>query len=72
MSEVGVIVQCKLRDRRKAQGLSIRQLEAISGISRGRISDYENGKTDMSVETAARFTVVLNCTLDDLFEIKRM
>jgi transcriptional regulator with XRE-family HTH domain len=67
---IDVTVRCTLRDRRLAQGLSIRQLEAISGVSRGRLSLYENAEKDMTVKTAARLAVVLHCTLDDLFEIK--
>lgn len=67
-----VRVICKLRDRRIEQGLSQRQLEDISGIHRSRISLYERNETEMSISTAARFAVILNCTLNDLFDIIRM
>ncbi|MDH5159872.1 helix-turn-helix domain-containing protein [Heyndrickxia oleronia] len=69
---INVTVRCTLRDRRKAQGLSIRQLEAISGITRGNLSQFENNRKLPAIETAAKLAVILNCTLDDLFEIKRM
>ena len=32
-----------LRDWRKSQGLSIRELEARTGINRGKLSIYERG-----------------------------
>lgn len=67
-----VIVRCLLRDRRIAQGLSQRDLEIISGIPRSRISNYETGKVDMTVETAVKFAIILKCTLDDLFEYNRV
>ncbi len=70
MSEVKVT--CKLRDRRRERGISIRELEKKTGIGRGHISLYERGEKDMHVKTAAKFAVILECTLDDLFEITRV
>ncbi|MBO0602744.1 helix-turn-helix transcriptional regulator [Sporosarcina sp. E16_3] len=64
-------MRCLLRDRRRAQGVSQRDLERISGIARANISAYENNRVVMTIETAAKFALILHCTLDDLFEIKR-
>ena len=49
-------------------GYSQRRLEELTGISRSRISVYENDKVEMTVDTAVRFALVLKCTLDDLFD----
>jgi len=68
---MNVTVRCVLRDRRQAQGISLRKLEELSGIHRGHISEYERNLVQMSVETAAKFALILNCTLDDLFEYSR-
>ncbi len=69
---VDVVIRCTLRDRRKAQGLSIRDLETKSGIPRSWLSEYENNRKLMSLETAAKLAIVLHCTLDDLFEFERV
>lgn len=68
---IDVKVRCLLRDRRTGQGISQRDLEITSGIPRSRISKYETGKVAMTVETAAKFAIILNCHLDDLFEYER-
>lgn len=65
-----VIVRCTLRDRRKEKGLTVRQLEAISGINRGTLSKYESNETIMSIERAALLAILLNCKLDDLYDYK--
>ncbi|QIG62566.1 HTH domain-containing protein [Sporosarcina phage Lietuvens] len=61
-------MRCVLRDRRLAQGLSQYDLELMTGISKHSISAYENGRSDMTVRTAAKLALSLNCSVDDLFE----
>lgn len=68
---IDISIRCLLRDRRTAQGISQRDLEIISGIPRSRISKYETGKVEMTVETAVKFALILHCGLDDLFEYVR-
>ena len=63
-----VKVRCTLRDRRIMKGLTVRQLEAMSGVNRGLISRYEATKTVMSIERAAYFAILLECRLDDLYD----
>ena len=62
-----VIVRCTLRDQRIAKGLSLRQLEAMSGINRSMISRYETDEHLMPIDRAALFALLLGCTLDDLY-----
>ncbi|MDF1511173.1 helix-turn-helix transcriptional regulator [Robertmurraya sp. DFI.2.37] len=66
-----VIVICKLRDRRKAQGLSQRDLGALVNIDHKAIGNYETNKTKMNILTAAKLAIVLNCKIDDLYEYRR-
>jgi transcriptional regulator with XRE-family HTH domain len=61
-----------LRSRRHSKGISQRKLEELSGIPRSRISVYENDKVDMTVETAVKFALVMNCSLDDLFDYEEV
>lgn len=63
-----VFVRCNLRRLRERKGYSQKQLADIVGINRGNISKYENNEAYMNVLTAARFAVVLGCTLDDLYD----
>jgi len=63
-----VFLRCTLRDRRKARGLSIRDLEDISGIGRGHLSAFENDHTVMSMKTAALLALILDCKIDDFYE----
>lgn len=63
-----VKVRCTLRDRRIMKGITVRQLEAMSGVNRGLISRYECNKTIMSIERAAYFAILLDCKLDDIYE----
>lgn len=70
MCEIELRLRCLLRDQRNSQGISQRQLEVLSNVPRSRISLYENNKVIMSVETAAKFAVILNCSLDDLFDYR--
>lgn len=63
-----VIVRCTLRDQRLARGLTLRQLADISGIHRGTLSKYEATESFMSIERAAYLALLLDCTLDDLYD----
>lgn len=65
---MNVYVRCNLRRLRKSKGFSQRHLSELVGTDRGNISRYESGESIMNVDTAARFAVVLGCTLDDLFD----
>ncbi|WP_165786794.1 helix-turn-helix transcriptional regulator [Heyndrickxia camelliae] len=62
------IVKCRLREIRLNHGLSLRDLETKSEISRGHLSNYENNKVQMSINTAVRLAKLLNCTLDEMFD----
>jgi len=48
-----------LRMRRKARGLTLVQLEELSGVDRGYLSDAENGKQNISLAMLERICVAM-------------
>ena len=50
----------RLREARIAAGLSQSELEDISGIPKARLSRYENGHVEPSIQTLARLARALN------------
>lgn len=71
VADIDVQLRCLLRDRRNARGYSQRQFEVLSGTSRSQLSRYENDLAIMNVATAAKFALLLGCTIDDLYEYER-
>ena len=70
----------RLRESRVAAGLSQSELEDISGIPKARLSRYENGHVEPSIQTLARLSRALNVSeasllgdqraiLEDFFQI---
>ncbi len=55
-----------IRERRYELGLSLRDLETRSGISRGRLSGYESGPKRPSLAALERLASVLQLPLADL------
>jgi transcriptional regulator with XRE-family HTH domain len=50
----------RLREARVAAGLSQSQLEQVSGIPKSRLSRYENGRVEPSIQTLARLSRALD------------
>jgi transcriptional regulator with XRE-family HTH domain len=70
----------RLREARLAAGLSQSELEELSGIPKARLSRYENGHVEPSIQTLARLSRALNVSeasllgdrravLEDFFEV---
>ena len=70
----------RLREARVAAGLSQSELEDISGIPKARLSRYENGHVEPSIQTLARLSRALNVSeasllgdqraiLEDFFDV---
>ncbi len=57
----------KLKDLRKAAGLSINALAAQSGVSRRTIEDIE-ARGDCRISTAYTLCKALGCKLDDFYK----
>ena len=58
----------RIRERRQALGLSLRDLGARVGVSASMLSQVENGRCRASVATLYKLVSELGMTLDDLFE----
>src|SRR5438094_9934954 len=56
----GIRVGMRLREARSAAGLSQSELEQISGIPKARLSRYENGHVEPSIQTLNRLARGLN------------
>jgi putative transcriptional regulator len=57
----------QVRATREAQGLTLRQLHQMTGISMGLLSGIENGKHVPNVKYAQRLAFALRTTVDVLF-----
>lgn len=61
----------RLRYRRYAAGLSIRELSALAGVATGSISCLENGKYPAGVLTLRALAEALGCEIADLMPEER-
>lgn len=61
----------RLRETRLAGGLSQSELEEISGIPKARLSRYENGHVEPSIQTLARLARALNVSEASLLGDRR-
>lgn len=60
------ISKCLLRDRRLAADLTQEQLAHLIGVSKTRISEYENNEVNMSAVTLKKLAVACNCEMEDI------
>jgi transcriptional regulator with XRE-family HTH domain len=58
----------RLRERREAMGVSLRQFARDLNVSASFISQLETGKTQPSVATLYAICTALNMTIDDVFD----
>lgn len=62
-----VVVKSRLKEVRKQKGLSIRQLELCSGVSRSSISDIEREVKIPTIETLCMLAVAMEVRPEDLY-----
>ncbi|WP_025909297.1 helix-turn-helix domain-containing protein [Priestia flexa] len=60
--------ECLLKKYLRKTGMTQARLSELTGISPTKISDYINGRHDMSFTTAVRIARVIGCHADDLYE----
>lgn len=60
-------VGAAIRRERQAAGLSIRELETATAIGRGHLSNFENGKTNLTLDTILKLAYAINCRPADFF-----
>lgn len=61
----------RVYELRKKKGWSLVQLSRKSGIGKTAINNFENGKTNPSIETVACLAEVLGVSVSELFEEKK-
>ena len=54
---------------REEKGLTIRQLEYKTGISKSTLSRIENNETKLYLELLEKISKALDCRVQDLFDI---
>lgn len=58
-----------LKQRRKALKLTQGQMAEKFGLTRQTYQNYENGKTEPTLETAGMMAQFFNCSISDLFDL---
>lgn len=61
----------KLRDVRKARGMTIKQLSSKTGISFRSLGKYENGQLNIDgakLKTLVKLSLALDCKIEDIVE----
>ena len=56
---------------RKDRGYTQKKLSELSGVSQGKISEYENGMTTPRIDAAAKLASALGITLDELVGLRK-
>ncbi len=62
----------KIKALRTEKGLSQQELAEILGISQKTISGYEVGVREPNIETLIKIAIVLDTTVDDLIEFRKI
>lgn len=60
----------KVKEIRKKKGVSQESLADLAGLDRTYISDIENGKRNVSLETIFKIAEALNIPVVEFFEFK--
>jgi transcriptional regulator with XRE-family HTH domain len=61
----------KLRDVRKARGMTVKQLSSKTGISFRSLGKYENGQLNIDgakLKTLVKLSLALDCKIEDIVE----
>lgn len=64
------MIRMLIGEHRIKQGLSLKQLEEMTGISSTSINDYENNKVSVPLEKAVLIAQALNLNITDLYRVE--
>lgn len=56
----------RIKERRKQKGFTLKQVEQLTGISNGNLSEIERGIKTPSLSSLVKLVNVLECSTDDL------
>lgn len=60
-----------IRELRKSKNISLRELESLTGISKGHLSKIERQSIDPSLSTLVRIATALKVKVEELYKIER-
>lgn len=66
---MNIEVRYKIRTIRMKRGITLRQLERISSVSKSELSNIERNNADPTLKTLLMIAFALQVSLSDLFEI---
>ena len=61
------MVEILLWKKRKEKGLTLRQLEEVTGISKSTLGNIENQMTSPTIDEMEIIANALDCAIDDLY-----
>ena len=67
MSDIKQKVSQKIRDARKAQGITLKQLGEKLGVAESTVSLYESGNQNLTIETLQKVADALNIDITTFF-----
>ncbi|MBQ8749692.1 MAG: helix-turn-helix transcriptional regulator [Clostridia bacterium] len=59
----------KLKNLRKHNNLSQRQLADLLSVKEYSVGDYERGRSEPSIETLRKLSIIFKISLDELLEV---
>lgn len=59
----------RIKHYRELRGHTFRSLSKETGLTPAAIHNYEHGKVDPKISSAAKICIALKCKLDDLYPI---
>lgn len=66
---MNITIKYKIRDIREEKGITLRELERISKISKSELSNIERNKADPTLRTLIMIAYGLNVEITELFEV---
>lgn len=60
-----------IRELRRSKNISLRELEKLTGISKGHLSKIEREDVDPSLSTLVRIATALKVKVEELYKIER-
>lgn len=58
----------KIKELRTAKGLTLKELSDLSGVSKSRLSELENGQGFPNAKALEQIAKALNATMEELLE----
>jgi transcriptional regulator with XRE-family HTH domain len=62
-------VGAKIRGARIKNGWTLKEISTMTGFSHGQLSDIENGRVNVTIETLARVALALEVPMTSLIDI---